>query len=213
MKNIMIAFAALALSFNAAANTTKKAAKKDAKTAVEAKLDTAASSATWTGKKVSGTHTGKVMFKDGEFQYKKGKLVSGEVDIDLTSITNEDLKDAEYNQKLVGHLKSEDFFYVEKFPVGTFKITSFSEIHNLVPGQPNLEAKGTLTLRGVTKPYSTKVFYTPTATGFEVKGKIEIDRTEFGLKYNSAKFFDVKKIGDKLINDKFEVDLNLVAKK
>ena len=206
MKNITIAIAALALSINAMAANTKA-------TETKVTLDVAASSATWTGKKIAGTHTGKVSFKDGEFDYKNNKFVKGEVDIDLNSITNEDLKDAEYNKKLIGHLKSEDFFNVEKFPIATYKITSMNEIHNFVPGQPNMEIKGTLTIRGVTKPMNTKVFFTPSPTGFDVKGKLVIERTQFGLKYNSKKFFDVKTLGDKLIDDNFEVDLNLVAKK
>lgn len=206
MKNTTIALAALVLSINATANTAKT-------TTTKATLDVAASSATWTGKKVSGTHTGKVAFKEGTFEYKKNKLSKGEVKIDLNSITNDDLKDAEYNKKLVDHLKGEDFFNAGKYPVATFKINSFSEIHNITPGQPNLEVKGTLTIRGVSKPYSTKVFFTPNDTGFDVKGKILIDRTQFGLKYNSKKFFDLKKLGDKMIDDQFEVDLNLVAKK
>lgn len=217
MKNITIAIAALALSFNAVANeATKEKKAPKAAAASKATLDVAASSATWTGKKLAGTHTGKVSFKDGEFEYKKGKLVSGEVDVDLSSITNEDVKDAEYNKRLVGHLKSEDFFGVEKFPVATFKITSFSEIHNFVAGQPNMEVKGNLTIKGVTKPYSTKLFFTPNENGFEAKGKIMIERTQFGLKYSAKKFLSadkLKEIGDKLIDDNFELDLNLVAKK
>ena len=211
MKNITFAIAALALSFNAMANT----ANKDNKV-IKATVDVAASSATWTGKKLAGTHTGKVSFKSGEFEYKKNKLSKGEVVIDLTSITNEDLKDAEYNKKLIGHLKSEDFFNVEKFPTATFKINTFSEIHNIVAGQPDMELKGTLTIKGITKPYSTKVFMTPNEAGFDIKGKIMIERTQFGLKYNAKKFLStdkLKEIGDKLIDDNFEVEVNLVAKK
>jgi polyisoprenoid-binding protein YceI len=205
MKNLSIIISTLALSLSAEAST--------APTVTKANLDVAASTASWTGKKVSGTHTGKVAFKEGTFVYKKNKLSKGEVKIDLNSITNDDVKDAEYNKKLVDHLKGEDFFDAGKHPVATFKINSFSEIHNIIEGQPNLEAKGTLTIRGVTKPYTTKVFFTPNETGFGVKGKIMIDRTQFGLKYNSKKFFDLKKLGDKMIDDQFEVDLNLVAKK
>jgi polyisoprenoid-binding protein YceI len=212
MNKITLVLAALTITLNAGADTAKKP-KTSAKGQENATLDVAASSATWTGKKVTGAHTGKVSFKDGEFEYKNGKLAKGEVDIDLTSITDEDLKDAEYNKKLTTHLKSDAFFDVEKFPTAKFKITSLSEIHNITPGQPDLEVKGTLTMRGVTKPIDTKVFFTPTATGFTVKGKLVIDRTLFGLKYNSKKFFDVKTLGDKLIDDNFEVDLNLVAKK
>lgn len=213
MKNITIVFAALAMSLSAQANVKKENAAKGASFA---NLDVAASSAIWTGKKLAGTHTGKISFKGGKFEYNKNKLKSGEVVVDLNSITNEDVKDAEYNKKLVGHLKSDDFFGVEKFPEATFKIKSFSEIHNFVPGQPNLEVKGTLTIKGVSKPYATKLFYTPNENGFEAKGKIVIERTQFGLKYSAKKFLSadkLKEIGDKLIDDNFEVDLNLVAKK
>jgi polyisoprenoid-binding protein YceI len=211
MKNTTLVIAALALSCSAMAN-----AAKTTPAITKATLDVAASSANWTGKKLAGTHTGKVSFKDGAFEYKNNKLVKGEVNVDLTSITNEDLKDAEYNKKLVDHLKSDAFFDVEKFPTATFKITSLSEIHNFVPGQPNLGVKGTLTIRGITKPLATKVFFTPNETGFDVKGKLIIERTQYGLKYNAKKFLSMEKlkeIGDKLIDDHFEVDLHLVAKK
>jgi len=179
----------------------------------KATLDVTASSATWTAKKLAGTHTGKISFKEGEFEFKKGKLVKGEVEADLNSITDEDLKDADSNKKLLGHLKSEDFFDTAKFPVATFKITSMNDVYSIVAGQPNLDVKGMLTIHGITKPFQTKVFYTPSDTGFSVTGKITIERTQYGLKYHSKKFFDPKVLGDKLIEDQFDVELNLVAKK
>jgi hypothetical protein len=203
----MIVFAAF-MALNASANPAKKTA-----TLTNAKLDVATSTAIWTGKKITGSHTGKVNLKEGALEFNKNKFVKGEVVVDLTSITNEDLKDAGYNKKLVDHLKGEDFFDVAKFPVASFKIESMNEIHNFVPGQPNMEVKGMLTIRGITKPYSTKIFFTPNDSGYDIKGKIIVDRTQFGLKYNSKKFFDPKALGDKLIDDNFEVDLNLVAKK
>jgi polyisoprenoid-binding protein YceI len=179
----------------------------------KANLDVEKSQALWTGKKLAGAHNGKILFKGGKFEFKKNVLSGGEVVADLTSITNEDVKDAGYNQKLVGHLKSPDFFDVEKFPTATFTIKTAREIKGAAAGQPNMEVSGTLTIKGVQKPYSTKIVMAPAGEGYEIKGKIEIDRTEFGLKYNSKKFFDVKELGDKLIDDRFELDLNLVAKK
>lgn len=178
-----------------------------------ASLDTSASYAVWTGKKLAGSHTGRIQFKSGKFEFKKNTLSGGEIIADLNSITNEDVKDAEYNKKLVGHLKGEDFFDAQKFPEAKFKIKSAQELHNIVAGQPNVEVKGTLSIRGVEKPFSTKVMMNPVEGGFEIKGKIMIERTQFGLKYNSKKFFDVKELGDKLIDDQFEIDLNLVAKR
>jgi polyisoprenoid-binding protein YceI len=177
------------------------------------KLDTTKSTATWTGKKVTGSHTGTIQFKDGKFEVKYHTISSGEVTIDMTTIKDKDLTDAEYNKKLVGHLSSPDFFDVAKYPTGTFKITSFTEVKNFVAGQPNAVAKGTLTLHGISQPQEVKLFYTPNDTGFEAKGTLVVDRTAYGLKYNSKKFFDAKALGDKLIDDHFEVALDLVAKK
>jgi len=39
---------------------------------------------------------------------------------------------------------------------------------------------------------------------------VTIDRTKFGLKYGSKTFFD--SIGDKAINDTFDLTFNVIAK-
>ena len=204
----------LALMAPSAFAQNKPAHAKKSKVAAEViQLDTLASKIDWVGKKVSGEHKGTVMFKEGHFDIKDNTIASGEVVIDLNTITNSDLADADYNKKLVGHLKSEDFFNVEKFPTASFKITKFTESHNFAPGDTNAVAKGTLTIRGVSKPAEVKLFYTPKDGGFEAKGKMEVDRTQFGVKYNSKKFFSAAKLGDKMINDKFDLDLTIVASK
>ena len=196
------------------AKTSAKAEKKAANTKGETiALDLTASKATWSGKKVTGTHTGTVAFKEGKFEVKNHTIASGEVVVDLNTIVDEDVKDAEWNKKLITHLKSPDFFDVAKNPTATFKITTFTEVQSFAPGEPNAIAKGTLTVHGITHPSEVKLFYTPSDTGFTAKGKLTIDRTLYGLKYNSKKFFDPKTLGDKLIDDNFDVDLSLVAKK
>lgn len=50
--------------------------------------------------------------------------------IDMNSITNTYLKDESYNQKLIGHLKSDDFFGVDKFPEATFQINTAANFTN-----------------------------------------------------------------------------------
>ena len=228
MKNGCIVLLGLVLSMSAFAEEAKTETKKETKVAAktEAKktakaeknaevmtLDVTKSTATWVGKKVTGSHTGTVSFIEGKFEVKKNEITGGEVVIDLNTIANTDLKDAEYNKKLVDHLKSDAFFDVSKTPTASFKINSFNEVHNFAPGEPNAIVKGTLTLHGITKPTEVKLFFTPSATGFDAKGKLMIDRTLYGIKYNSKKFFDIKTLGDKMIEDQFEVDLNLTAKK
>jgi polyisoprenoid-binding protein YceI len=65
----------------------------------------------WLGEKVLGQHTGTINLQDGWLSLKDNKIISGEFTIDMTTI-----KESESNQMLENHLKSDDFFGVEKFP-------------------------------------------------------------------------------------------------
>ena len=84
------------------------------KKAVNFKVNPSKSELTWLGKKVTGEHTGNIALKEGYIALDGTKLVGGKFVADLTSITCTDLTDKSYNEKLIGHLKSEDFFGVEK---------------------------------------------------------------------------------------------------
>ena len=88
-------------------------------------LDTQKSSVTWTGKKAIGTtHTGNLQFKEGALDVTNNQLVSALFVVDMATLTDKDLaKKPDMQKKLVGHLKSADFFNVEKFPTSTFKVT------------------------------------------------------------------------------------------
>src|SRR3954465_15217800 len=78
------------------------------------KVDTKKSTLVWTGKKVTGAHTGNISLSKGTIVADGKNIKSGNFEIDMNSITVTDLKDSTYNQKLVGHLKNDDFFGVEK---------------------------------------------------------------------------------------------------
>ena len=149
--------------------------------------------------------------ENGTFQVKNGVPVSGEVAIDLTTITNTDLTDATYNAKLVGHLKGEDFFDVAKFKNAKLKLTKIALLKNAAVGAPNLSYEGELTIKGVTKKVSGLANYEATSTGFSTTGELKVDRTDFGLKYGSGKFF--KDLGDKVIADEIALSFKLIAKK
>src|SRR5665811_115776 len=85
------------------------------------KIDTKESKVYWTAKKVTGEHTGYLSIGSGNIEVQENKVVSGLVDMDLNSIVCTDLENADYNKKLVGHLKSDDFFSVEKHPSAKFE--------------------------------------------------------------------------------------------
>lgn len=198
-----------AVSANAA-DTKVKATKKGAAAKTEAyKIDTKESTVAWKGTKKAGSaHNGNISVKDGEVQVdSKGQVTAGQVNIDMTTITNEDVKDAEYNKKLVDHLASNDFFDIAKFPVTTFKVTS------ITPGaNGEVTVKGDLTMIGKTNPIEFPAKVTVDKGVATAEATVKVDRTKWGLKYGSGNFFK-ELTADKIISDEFEMNLKLVAKK
>ena len=172
------------------------------------KVDTSASYVQWTGKKLIGDkHTGKLRFKSGLVTYKDGKPVKAKLVIDMNSLTNEDLKDPKWNQKLVGHLKSDDFFDVKKHPTATLVAES---IQPSTPG--SYVIKGTLTIKNKSQKIDIPVkLEKDTAKSKRVTSKLSIDRTLWDVRYGSGKFF--KNLGDKVIADDVDLMITLVLKK
>ena len=103
------------------------------------------------------------------------------------------------------HLKSADFFDVEKYPTISFKSTSFKK-----NGGNKYELKGDLTMHGVTKPVTLEAKfngtikdpYGNTKSGFKVTG--ELNRTDFGLNWNSA-----LETGGVVVSEEVEIDANI----
>ncbi len=182
---------------------------KGGKAAKTLKADTQKSTLTWNGKKVTGEHSGAVKLSDGTLTVDNNQLVGGSFAVDMTTITNTDLTDAGYNAKLIGHLKSDDFFAVEKHPKATFKITKAEPIAGAKAGENNYNITGDLTIKGITKPVTFPAAVKISGNQAEAVAKITIDRTKYDIRYGSKSFFD--NIGDKAINDDFTVDLKLVA--
>lgn len=155
----------------------------------------------WVGKKIGGQHDGHIQLKSGSIEIKKKQIVAGSFVIDMASITNADLKDEGYNQKLVGHMKSDDFFGVDKFPTAKLVITEGSQFSN---GKATIVAD--ITIKGKTESISFDIM--ETTKGYS--SKIEIDRSKFDVRYGSNSFFD--NLGDKAIEDIFILNVNLVTK-
>ena len=164
-------------------------------------VDTKKSTVGWLGKKIGGQHEGFIQLKEGSLELKNDQVVGGEFTIDMNSITCTDLKDEGYNQKLVGHLKSDDFFGVEKYPTATFKIekgTKFSDNKASVTGK--------ITIKGKTETITFDVIRTKNV----YSANLDIDRSKFDVRYGSTSFFD--SLGDKAIDDIFNLTIKLVTK-
>ena len=202
LKSIFAASLAIALFVSSSVSAADGGKAK----ATNLKVNASKSELTWLGKKVTGEHTGKIALKEGVLTLDGAKLSGGKLVADLTSITCTDLTDKSYNDKLIGHLKSDDFFSVEKHPTATFVITKAT------PKSAGVyDVTGDLTIKGITKPVTLPVTVTASATGAEATGKLVVDRSKYDIKYNSKSFFEG--LGDKMIHDDFTIDFKLVAAK
>ncbi|GGG36505.1 YceI family protein [Hymenobacter glacieicola] len=201
-------FAAPAFAQKPAVKKTNPGTEKAASVAyaVQPQLSTLG----WVGKKVTGQHNGNIQFKDGNVLVRGNQIVGGTFVVDMNSLKVEDIKEQEYNGKLVGHLRSEDFFSIDKNPTSTFKITSLTPLKGDANGN-NATVNGDLTIKGITKPISF-----PAKVGVKngvasASGTATIDRTKYDIKYGSKSFFE--SIGDKAIMDEFTMSFNVIAKK
>ncbi|MFT2008497.1 YceI family protein [Pontibacter sp. 13R65] len=191
-----------------AANTTSEVAAP-AK-AVSYKVEAGKSEVKWHAKKVTGEHMGNIKLKEGQILVDGNKPTGGNFVIDMNSITCTDIADAEYNGKLIGHLKNDDFFSVDKFPTSTFKITSLTPVKNAAAGKPNYTVKGNLTIKGITNPIEFPAVITVKNGAASAKADVVVNRAKYDIRYGSTSFFD--SLGDKAIDDNFTLSLNIAAK-
>jgi polyisoprenoid-binding protein YceI len=168
-------------------------------------VDANKSMVTWIGRKVTGEHTGNIKIASGKLITKGALLNDGNFAIDMKSITDNDLT-GEYMDKLLSHLKSEDFFSVEKNPITKFEITKVAYI-----SANNANITGNLTIKGITNSitFPATILINGKLLTAEAK-KIMVDRTKFDIRYGSKSFFN---IGDKAIDNEFELNIKLVAAK
>lgn len=172
--------------------------------ATDYKVDNSKSTVKWKGTKVTGEHYGTIDFKEGNLTADGQKIKSGTFQINMESIVNEDLEDESTNQKLVGHLKSDDFFSVDKHPVSTFEL---KEVKHKAGNKYSLT--GDLTIKGITHPVTFDATVDVNENQLKANGNMELDRTLYDIKFRSGKFFS--NLGDNLIHDTFNLDFNVVA--
>jgi len=214
----------IASTFAACGSAGVKTESTDAKNVENAAYDKVYQVATegslldWEGYKPTGKHHGTIGLSSGELMMKNGNLVGGEFVIDMNSIIDLDLEDAEYNAKLVGHLKSADFFEVETYPTAKFVITAVNPVDaaqielEKAKGEvvPTHTITGNLTLKATTKSITFNAMVNVNDDKFEARtNQFFIDRSEWAVKYGSRKFFS--DLQDKFINDEMGIGIKLVA--
>lgn len=177
---IMVAFATF---------STMNAQKKDIK-----KED---SQVQWKGYKVTGSHEGSIAIQSGNLMFDGETLKGGSFVMDMTTIGSTDLS-GEYKGKLDGHLKSDDFFGVEKYPTSQLVFTNVK-----ATGKNAYEVTGDLTIKNTTHP----VTFTMSVYGSKATANLKVDRSKYDVRYGSTSFFDNLK--DNVIYDEFDIIADL----
>jgi len=154
----------------------------------------------WKGGKITGTHSGIITIKEGEFSLNEGKLTAGKFVVDTTTIKVLDITDPVTNAQFVGHLSSNDFFASAEYPEAIFEITTVENKH----------IEGNLTIKGIRHTLSFDAEIHVKGDILTAMGKMIIDRTQFGIRFRSGNFF--KELGDTLIYNDFELNVNITAK-
>ncbi len=176
-------------------------------------VDNAKSEIHWTGGKrfVDSKHNGTVQVKSGTVTFEGTAPKTARIVIDMESIKNLDQKDPTWNEKLVGHLRSADFFDVEKFKEAKIDILSFTA------DAKGYKASANLTIRGITKPATFSVTDVVNKDGVaSAKGVLVFDRRQFNVVYSTNDDFLKKLNGltkDKIIADEIEIAFDIHAMK
>jgi polyisoprenoid-binding protein YceI len=179
------------------ATTSQSATTAPTKAAAKFTFDQASSKVTWVGSKVTGKHDGGFSTFKGTVDLPDGTPEKGKVDveIDATSITSD-------QEKLTGHLKSPDFFDVEKNPKATFAST---EIKKGGDKGATHTITGNLTIKGITKSVSFPATIALTPDAATVDAEFAINRRDFSLNYAGKP--------NDLIRDDVVIKLTIRAKK
>ncbi|MCF8364877.1 MAG: YceI family protein [Bacteroidales bacterium] len=172
----------------------------------------------WEGYKPTGTHHGTINISKGKLEAKEGVLVGGEFTIDMQSIVVLDLTDPDKNKKLLGHLKSSDFFEAETFPTANFVLIDAKPLNgneidkSLEKGDlvPTHAITGNLTMKGITKSITFNALVEMDEKKVMAKtNQFFIDRAQWNVQYGSKSFFDDLK--DNFINDEMGITITLVT--
>ena len=166
----------------------------------------------WRGFKsfVNDEHIGNIAISDGSFDVSDGKVVGGSVVIDMNSIENTDIEDEGKRGYLVGHLKSQDFFFVDSFPTATFEIVNVKETEGVAT---NSVVIGNLTIRGITHSieFPANIVVDDAAVSFSAP-TFGIDRTKWDVKFHDKDDASIaESLKEKLIDHTIELNFDLNA--
>lgn len=137
---------------------------------------------------------------DGKLTLPEGDLAKGSVEVTIDAKSIDTQTEGRDN-----HLRSADFFDVEKFPTLSFRSTSVEP-----KGKDRYAVKGELTIKGITRPVELDTEYLGAAKDpfgnqrMAFSATTQIDRKDFGLTWNAA-----LETGGVLVSDRVDIGLEI----
>ena len=153
----------------------------------------------WYGEELTGkTHFGNLSFKEGQIELQDGLIIGGTFVVNMTSLSVEDLSGGA-KSRLEGHLRSDDFFSVDKYPEATLKITQKAKVEGDVQ-----KLYGELTIKGIKHSVDFTIILGDKKTAI---ANLTFDRSKYNVRFRSGSFFE--NLGDKLILDDIRMEVSL----
>ncbi|MCF8302111.1 MAG: YceI family protein [Bacteroidales bacterium] len=193
-----------------AETTQAKEVKTSTEGAIDYSIQPRRSMINWEGSKPGGSHQGTIDVKEGSFKVKEDEIVGGRFVIDMTSIKDNDIKNPEDRAKLENHLKSSDFFHVEKYPTAIFEITDLKEAEPTDDFKATHKVTGNLTMKDSTKNITFPAHIEFVGNFIKAESdRFVIDRSKWNVRYGSRTFFD--DLQNKYIHDDIALRIRITA--
>lgn len=171
----------------------------------KAQLTPAQTKIAWTASKtlvVGYKDSGSINIKSGEVEFINGKIQSAKVILDMPTITALTTGSGSGQDSLSTHLKSADFFDVEKFPTAEFNLTEATQDPN---NSNKYTFKGNLNMKGINAPVSFPGTIAISDNEANLQANFDLDRTIWGINFGSSK------VANSFIDDKFNLQMNVIS--
>ena len=167
------------------------------------------------------THNGKLRLLNGNINLNE-QNISGDVTINMRSLNNSELAGT-LSERLVGHLRSADFFDVEKYPTAKLSIKKSKIIEKLSDGRYKMLIDGDMTIKSKTNPISFEAIIDLISEIKTAEGTLVFNRNDFDVQYRSEMHLNDPKsfwnklqttrdtAKDKVINEEIEIQFNVVS--
>ena len=167
------------------------------------------------------THKGKLRLLNGNINLNE-QNISGDVTINMRSLNNSELAGTS-SERLVGHLRSADFFDVDKYPTAKLSIKKSKIIEKLSDGRYKMLIDGDMTIKSKTNPISFEAIIDLISEIKTAEGTLVFNRNDFDVQYRSEMHLNDPKsfwnklqttrdtAKDKVINEEIEIQFNVVS--